>query len=189
MWTWSAVSTRGGHDVCRSSQRFAEVPPRSSKPLSGPATISHVRAKCRCLQKVHICFDNSICRGNRAKGWCVQVQRAWLAARRIGHDGRFAEAQEKMLAVHMMEQWNIRIVTELAELCLPLKQYDEAVSRSPFASYALYGRHIWQGACVALPHTCTLFDVSSHAPWVHPHRISVSNSTKSSVCCRLFNQL
>ena len=100
---------------------------------------------------MHICFVDSVCHGNQAKQWCVQVQRAWLAARRTGHDGHFAEAREKMLAVHMMEQWNIRIVTDLAELCLPLKQYDEAVSRSSFASNALYE----QGACVALPQTCT----------------------------------
>ena len=59
---------------------------------------------------------------------CVQVQKAFIDARRDGHAGRYAEAREKMLEVHRMEPWNSRILTDVAELCFALGSVDEAVS-------------------------------------------------------------
>lgn len=66
----------------------------------------------------------------------MQVQRAFVDARRQGHAGRFATAREKMLKVQEMERWNTRIIVDLAELCVALQSFDEAVSSSCSAMHA-----------------------------------------------------
>ena len=58
----------------------------------------------------------------------MQVQEAFIAARRDGHAGRYAEAREKMLEIRAMEPWNSRILTDVAELNFALGDVDKAVS-------------------------------------------------------------
>ena len=62
--------------------------------------------------------------------WCAQVQKVFADARTTGLRGHFEEGLKKMLVVHKMEPWNTRIIVDLAEFCIPLKRYDEAVSCS-----------------------------------------------------------
>ena len=93
--------------------------------------------------------------------WCVQVQNAYIDAKREGHAQRFAVAREKYIKVHEMELWNTQIITDIAELCIALELWDEAVSRSPSATYACLENIHPAGHLSCPPHTCALLDVPS----------------------------
>ncbi len=93
--------------------------------------------------------------------WCVQVQNAYIDAKREGHAQRFAVAREKYIKVHEMELWNTRIITDIAELCIALELWDEAVSPSPSATHACLENIHLAGHLCCPPHTCALLDVPS----------------------------
>ena len=93
----------------------------------------------RCNAAVWI---QSAMRSLLSGGKCMQVQRAFVDARRDGHAGRYAEAREKMLKVHELESWNTRIIVDLAELCVALESFEQAVSCWRPAMHAHRDRHV-----------------------------------------------